>query len=79
MEIFYFKIKQIGNKMVMVKKNNKIIKSIELFHEKSGKVIRVIRFKKSSDFDQFLFAFKSMRYPGYNWRYYNYERRKGKK
>lgn len=65
----------------MVKKNiNKRIKSIELFHERSGKVIRVIRFKKSSEFDHFLFAFNSMRYPGYNWRYYNRNvRRKEKK
>jgi hypothetical protein len=66
--------------MAMFKKNNKSIKSIELFQEKSGEVVRVIRFKKSSDFDHFLFAFKSMRYPGYNWRYINKnKRRKGKK
>ena len=43
-------------------------KAIELFHEKSGDTVRVIRFKKSEDFDYFLYAFKSMRYPGYNWR-----------
>jgi hypothetical protein len=55
----------------MVKNNNKIIKSIELFHEKSGELVRTIRFKKSKDFDCFLYAFKSMRYPGYNWRYSN--------
>ena len=44
-------------------------KSIELFHEKSGDIVRVMRFKQSKDFDYFLYAFKSMRYPGYNWRY----------
>jgi hypothetical protein len=43
-------------------------KSIELFHEKSGDIVRVMRFKQSKDFDTFLYAFKSMRYPGYNWR-----------
>jgi len=44
-------------------------KSIELFHEKSGDVVRVIRFKNSKDFDNFLCGYRSMRYPGYNWRY----------
>lgn len=53
----------------MVKKNDKFKKSIELFHEKSGDVVRVIRFKKAKEFDDFLYAFRSMRYPGYNWRY----------
>jgi len=49
--------------------NHKIRKSIELFHEKSGEVIRTIRFKNPKDFDYFLYGFKSMRYPGYNWSY----------
>jgi len=44
-------------------------KSIELFHEKTGEVVRNIRFKNSKDFDYFLYGYKSMRYPGYNWRY----------
>jgi len=52
----------------MVNNKQKYKKTIELFHEKSGDTIRVIRFKKSRDFDNFLSAFKSMRYPGYNWR-----------
>lgn len=54
----------------MIKKNDKFKKSIELFHEKSGGVVRIIRFKKEKDFNEFLYAFKSMRYPGYNWRYH---------
>jgi hypothetical protein len=52
-------------------------KLIELFHEKSGEVVRVIRFKKLKDFEYFLHAFRSMRYPGYNWRYCKNNRRKG--
>ena len=46
--------------------NHKIRKSIELFHEKSGEVIRTIRFKNPKDFNYFLYGFKSMRYPDYN-------------
>ena len=46
--------------------NHKIKKSIELFHEKSGEIVRTIRFKNPKDFDYFLYGFKSMRYPGYN-------------
>ena len=53
----------------MVKKHDKFKKSIELFHEKSGEIVRVIRFKKEKEFDDFLYAFRSMRYPGYDWRY----------
>ena len=49
--------------------NHKIKKTIELFHEKSGEVVRIIRFKNPKDFNNFLDSFKSMRYPGYNWRY----------
>ena len=33
-------------------------KLIELFHEKSGEIVRVIRFKKPKDFDYFLYAFR---------------------
>jgi len=50
-------------------------KVIELFDEKTGEVVRVITFRDSIAFDKFLEAFKSMRYPGYSWRY----RDKGKK
>jgi len=42
---------------------------IELFTEKTGDVIRVLRFRKSKDFTEFLKDFKAMRYPGYGWRY----------
>ena len=58
----------INNSDKMVNKKN-IKKSIELIHEKSGDIVRVIRFKNSKDFDYFLYAYRSMRYPGYNWRY----------
>ena len=48
---------------------------IELFDEKTGDVVRVIRSRNSTVFDKFLKDFKAMRYPGYGWRY----RDKGKK
>jgi len=49
--------------------------SIELFNEKTGEVVRVIRFRNLASFDEFLKDFKSMRYPGYGWRHVE----KGKK
>ena len=61
-------IKTLVLRYKMINKNKKYNKSIELFHEKSGDAVRVIRFKTSKDFDDFLYAFRSMRYPGYNWR-----------
>ena len=42
---------------------------IELFDEKTGEVIRVLRFKHPNEFNRFLEDFKAMRYPGYGWRY----------
>jgi hypothetical protein len=42
---------------------------IELFDKKTGDVVRVIRFRNSTAFDEFLKGFKAMRYPGYSWRY----------
>ena len=42
---------------------------IELFNEKTGEVVRLIRFRKPNDFDEFLKDFRAMRYPGYGWRY----------
>ena len=42
---------------------------IELFDEKTGDVIRVIRFRNFIAFDEFLKDYKAMRYPGYSWRY----------
>ncbi len=47
----------------------KVRKSIELFDEKSNKVVRKITFRNSRDFDHFLESFRLMRYPGYCWRY----------
>ena len=43
--------------------------SIELFDEKTGDAVRVIRFRNSITFDKFLEDYKAMRYPGYSWRY----------
>ena len=51
-------------------------KSIELFHEKTGELVRVIRFKNSKEFDYFLYSYRLMRYPGYNWRYHKNNCRK---
>lgn len=42
---------------------------IELFDEKTGEVVRVIRFRNPIEFNEFLKDFNAMRYPGYNWRY----------
>ncbi|MCX6667093.1 MAG: hypothetical protein NTV74_02480 [Euryarchaeota archaeon] len=44
-------------------------KSIELFDEKTGYVVRAIRFSNLMVFDKFLEDYKAMRYPGYSWRY----------
>ena len=51
---------------------------IELFDEKTGDVVRVIRFRNSIAFDEFLKGFKAMRYPGYGWRYKDKEKKKEK-
>jgi len=42
---------------------------IELFNEKTGDVVRVMRFRNSIAFNEFLEDFKAMRYPGYSWRH----------
>lgn len=49
-----------------MKKN---ITIIELYTEKTGDVVRVIRFRKLKDFNEFLIGFGEMRYPGYGWRH----------
>ncbi len=41
---------------------------IELFDEKTGDVVRVIRFRNFIAFDEFLKDFTAMRYPGDGWR-----------
>jgi hypothetical protein len=51
---------------------------IELFNEKTGDVVRVIRFRNSIAFNEFLEDFKAMRYPGYSWRYIDKVEKKGK-
>jgi len=47
----------------MSRVGTKYKKVIELFDEKTGEVVRVIRFRKSIEFDEFLKDFKAMRYP----------------
>jgi len=57
--------------------NNRTLKrSIELFHSKSGRIIRIIRFKNEKDFNSFLDGFNAMRYPNYNWRFSETTKRK---
>ena len=51
---------------------------IELFDEKTGDVVRVLRFRNSIAFDEFLKDFKAMRYPGYGWRCIDKGKKKGK-
>jgi hypothetical protein len=51
---------------------------IELFNEKTGDVVRVIRFRSSIAFDEFLKDFREMRYPSYGWRYIDKGKKKGK-
>ena len=63
------------NKMV---NKERYKKSIELFHEKTGELVRVIRFKNPKEFDNFLYRFRLMRYPGYNWRYHKNIKRKSR-
>jgi hypothetical protein len=52
----------------MKRVGKKFKKVIELFDEKTGEVVRVIRFQNTKEFDEFLKSFKAMRYPGYGWR-----------
>jgi hypothetical protein len=54
------------------------MEKIELFDEKTGVVVRTIRFHNSISFDEFLKGFKAMRYPGYSWRYGDKEKKKKK-
>ena len=51
---------------------------IELFDEKTGEVVRLIRFHNPQEFDEFLKSFKAMRYPGYGWRYKDKRKKKEK-
>ena len=56
----------------------KFNKSIELFHEKTGELVRVIKFKNIKEFDYFLSGYRLMRYPGYDWRVHKKIRRKSR-
>jgi hypothetical protein len=51
---------------------------IELFNEKTGEIVRLIRFRNSAEFDGFLNSFRAMRYPGYGWRYKDKSKKKEK-
>ena len=51
---------------------------IELFDEKTGEVVRSVRFHTPNEFNEFLKGFKAMRYPGYGWRHINKGKKKGK-
>jgi len=55
---------------------------IELFNERTGEVVREIRFRngfrKPNEFDEFLKDFRAMRYPGYGWRYKEERKKKEK-
>ena len=62
----------------MSRVGTKYKKVIELFDEKTGEVVRVIRFRNSIAFNEFLKDFKAMRYPGYGWRYIDKGKKKGK-
>ena len=44
-------------------------RTIELFAEKTGHVVRTMRFQNQKEFHEFIKGFRSMRYPGYGWRY----------
>ena len=52
-------------------------KIIELFDEKTGRVIRTICFGNPKEFDKFKKDFKEMRYPVYGWRFKDNGRKKG--
>ena len=52
-------------------------KVVELFDDKTSKVVRTIRFHNSLAFEEFLRGYQAKRYPGYSWRFR--ERRSRKK
>jgi len=50
--------------------------AIELFDEKTGEIVRLVRFYRPNEFNEFLKGFNAMRYPGYGWRYKEKEQKK---
>jgi hypothetical protein len=52
----------------MARIGKKYKKVVELFNEKTGQVVRVIRFRNTIGFNDFLNDFAAMRYPNYGWR-----------
>jgi hypothetical protein len=52
----------------MARIGKKYKKVVELFNEKTGEVVRVIRFRNAIVFNEFLNDFRAMRYPNYGWR-----------
>ena len=57
-------------------KARKEVKIVELFYEKTGEVLRLIRFREQKEFKKFLEDFALMRYPGYGWRFKEKTKRK---
>jgi hypothetical protein len=53
--------------------------AIELFSEKTGDIVRIMRFRNQKEFFDFLKGFRRMRYPGYGWRYKDKSKVKKKK
>ena len=69
-------LKMVGRcRKIMVRIGIKYKKVVELFNEKTGEVVRVISFRNSIAFNDFLKAFEAMRYPGYCWRYKDREKK----
>jgi len=64
------------SRLEMSRIGTKYKKAIELFDEKTGSVVRVIRFRNFISFDEFLKDFEAMRYPGYSWRYVDKSKRR---
>jgi len=60
----------------MVRIGTKYKEVIDLFDEKTGAVVRLLHFRNSKEFNEFLKDFKAMKYPGYSWRYRDKRKKK---